>query len=734
MFDENNSNGEYLENPLLAPIFDRVQQLVPCVHVSIYVVEDSDLTLVAYRGPVPAGRAALFSFPLQTAGGAHWVIQNASRLLISDAKGDSSIAQSFRRASQEVPENTFDYIGSWIGVPLILGGNVIGMLDLAHQQRDFYSDEDAFQVEAFVQEVSVNIENALLYARLNQRSAELTTLYAVQQAVGQQLEIEVVLQMVAEEAQRLTSAQQTFIILQQEGQLTTHTFSDARQIAPTTGDQVQMLKPLVDSAIESGTYLRLYDTKTDHRTRDRGFVKAGIRSLLLVPLVSRDRRLGVLVAVNKQFGAFSPNDERVLSMLASSAIVALENAELYHAEQKRRKTAEAIQSILVSLSSNDPIEQVLETAIRQACSHLSAKAGAVYLLEEAFKSATVATSCMLPALERDRTFKLINPPIDTWKRAQPILSHLDWTANSDSPALFSCLQEVGDDPDRALLNTPHLLEGSDKYVYALSLPLKIENALAGMIELYFDILPQIGNDDLMLAEDIGRHVALALERHQYSNQVEHLARLEERQRIAIALHDSVVQNLFRVGLDARWCLAYGKLEDEAKKRVGTMARLVNRSSYELRSAIFALRNRKLTGVHSLVELLQDQVDEFSERSRISAALVVSPGLPPISAPMAEAIFRIVREALTNVYRHSSASAAAVNLRWDGKLFTLTIQDNGIGFDFKPGTELDTEDLHFGLDTMDRLATQLDGSFFIGRNDDQGAMIRVVFPANTGEIL
>ena len=159
----------------------------------------------------------------------------------------------------------------------------------------------------------------------------------------------------------------------------------------------------------------------------------------------------------------------------------------------------------------------------------------------------------------------------------------------------------------------------------------------------------------------------------------------------------------------------------------TLRRLTGRSSDELRSAIFALRSHYPPGGDGLVELLQEQVAEFQTQSGIAATLIVPPQFPSLPPLVGEAVYRIVRESLSNVGKHARASAVMVSLHCDHDSVTVTVQDNGVGLAEPLPLEADDHDLHFGVATMRQLATQAQGDFFIGDNDDQGVMVKARFP-------
>lgn len=206
-----------------------------------------------------------------------------------------------------------------------------------------------------------------------------------------------------------------------------------------------------------------------------------------------------------------------------------------------------------------------------------------------------------------------------------------------------------------------------------------------------------------------------------------LARLRERERIAQALHDTLAQMLFTIGLEAEWCVTHLTLDGEARQRLQTIRRLAARSSDELRSAIFALRSHYLPGGEGLAELLQEQIHEFEAQSGIAATLILSspsPHLPPL---VSEAVYRIVRESLSNVRKHARASAVMVSLYCDPDSVTVTVQDNGVGLAEPVDLEANDHDLHFGVATMHSLTAQAQGDFFIANNDDQGVMVKARFP-------
>jgi two-component system nitrate/nitrite sensor histidine kinase NarX len=101
---------------------------------------------------------------------------------------------------------------------------------------------------------------------------------------------------------------------------------------------------------------------------------------VIVPLMSSTGPIGAITVANKRAGSLGPEDERTLTLLASSAVVALENAHLYRAEQERRRVAESLRDILNVLNSNKPLEIILNFIVSQANQLLDSQACVLYQL------------------------------------------------------------------------------------------------------------------------------------------------------------------------------------------------------------------------------------------------------------------------------------------------------------------------------------------------------------------
>jgi NarL family two-component system sensor histidine kinase LiaS len=158
-----------------------------------------------------------------------------------------------------------------------------------------------------------------------------------------------------------------------------------------------------------------------------------------------------------------------------------------------------------------------------------------------------------------------------------------------------------------------------------------------------------------------------------------LAVVEERNRLARELHDSVKQHVFANALlvrAARKSLAHDP--ERARAHLAEAEELAGRTQQELIALIHALRPAAIAD-KGLVAVLPEYVDGWSRRMGVAVDLRVQ-GERPAPLECEEALFRVAQEALANVARHSDARKVEVRLVWDGEGVQLTIRDDGAGFD------------------------------------------------------
>ena len=187
--------------------------------------------------------------------------------------------------------------------------------------------------------------------------------------------------------------------------------------------------------------------------------------------------------------------------------------------------------------------------------------------------------------------------------------------------------------------------------------------------------------DQSILESFAAHVAITLENIQLYQQAEKSAVLEERQRLARDLHDSVTQLLYSMALmSGGWVTKarQGQLS-EPTEQFGQIEELSLQALKEMRLLIHQL-SPSLLGEVGLLQAIQNRLDAVEKRVNVDAQLRVEGSFPAISPIMEEEIYFIIQEALNNALRHAHASATLVVIQADAEKLHITVEDNGRGYD------------------------------------------------------
>ncbi len=256
----------------------------------------------------------------------------------------------------------------------------------------------------------------------------------------------------------------------------------------------------------------------------------------------------------------------------------------------------------------------------------------------------------------------------------------------------------------------------------MAVPLILKEELIGLLSLSWYEPGHYTTRQAELALALASQAAVAIGNARLYGQARTLAALQERQRLARELHDSVSQMLYSIALSARTARI---LLDRDPSRVGEVLDdvlgLAKAGLAEMRALIFELRPESLE-TEGLVAALTKQAASLRVRHDLDVEtdLDAEPDLP---LETKEELYRIAQEALHNIVKHARASRVSLRLAASGEVIELEVRDNGIGFD--PAAPFPG---HLGLRSMRERATRLHGSLDIDGAPDSGTRIRVRIPA------
>jgi NarL family two-component system sensor histidine kinase LiaS len=199
-----------------------------------------------------------------------------------------------------------------------------------------------------------------------------------------------------------------------------------------------------------------------------------------------------------------------------------------------------------------------------------------------------------------------------------------------------------------------------------------------------------------------------------------LAALEERNRLARDLHDSVKQQVFASTMQigaARSLLEQNS--GSAGEHLAEAEKLSRQAQSELTELIRELRPLELTA-KGLIPAFEEYVTDWSRQSQIAAEVFTQLEFS-LPQEVEEALFRVTQEALSNISRHSKASKVEIRISGENDIVVLIIADNGIGFDISVDGGLG-----MGLHSMRERIEALGGEFSVDSEPGQGTRISATY--------
>ncbi len=279
---------------------------------------------------------------------------------------------------------------SYLGMPLLIAGNLIGTIELASLMKENYNESDLEILRLLSGQAAIALNNALLYQQELQRSTELAGLANLAQSISvirdpqdlytrlvesitPLIQVEILGFLVYDENRRILHGQIPILGIQSSVvewyQTTIEPDSKAEQIL--SGAQ-----PIVTE--EATEDPRLVTLELHHFAQ-----AASIHHAVFLPLTSAGRTLGYLLAATKRDGsAFDQNDLRFLSIIAGQSAPIIDNASLVQQARHRAQRAETLRRIASLTSSAATLEEILKYSVLDLGRLLQADIAAIYLLDE----------------------------------------------------------------------------------------------------------------------------------------------------------------------------------------------------------------------------------------------------------------------------------------------------------------------------------------------------------------
>jgi len=544
-------------------------------------------------------------------------------------------------------------------------------------------------------------------ATAHDSSARLRTLLDLGIAISSELSLDDVLERIVEAAAALTGARYAALGVIDRAGTALERFVTTGVDEATRAEigDLPRGRGILGVLIRDATPLRLHTLQDDPRSVGFPPGHPPMRTFLGVPILLRGIAYGNLYLTEKNGGEdFSDEDEELVSLLASQAAVAIENARLYESATAWSHQLQSLNEIGNALVGELELAPLLDLVARRLRELIDARLVAIAVPEGAELRFEAAAG-----EQADEVVSMTFPRFDT--KTGRVLDR----RRSER------IDSVLDDPE--LHHGPARALGARS---ALFVPLLARDEAIGVIVAHDKLGadPRFSDADLRLAEQFAARASIAvdLSRRVARDALRRVVAGQEleRQRLARELHDETGQALTSILLGLK---AVEEAGDAAAVRAAAqnLRELVVATLQDVRRLAVELRPKALDDF-GLVAALERLVRTFSEATGIDVQLEAGLGEQRLPAEMETTLYRLVQEALTNVVKHAHARNVSVVVLRRGRRVTAVIEDDGEGFD-----PLRAESDGIGLIGMRERVELLDGRITIESSVESGTTLAVEVP-------
>lgn len=425
------------------------------------------------------------------------------------------------------------------------------------------------------------------------------------------------------------------------------------------------------------------------------------QALVVIPLFSSGAWQGTIGCAWREPRRFSDNDRRICEALIQTVGAVVASRRSYLAAEKARR-------------ENEQRARELETVAK-----VSAAAATLLSVDELLT--TVAALTMT-------NFDLYHVRAYLLHDAQ---EYLELTPGSGERVCLtdadSIVAQAGTQRHSIIVNDvsekPELTSDLPETCSELAVPLVVGDKLIGVLDIHSREINRFTEADALIMTTLADQIAVAVQNARLYAQAQELAVLEERNRLARELHDSVSQALYGIALGTRTArVMLDRDPSLVADPLEYVLSLAEAGLTEMRALIFELRPEALRN-EGLIAALTKQAASLHARHGIlvETELCVE---PEIAIEIKEALYQIAREAMHNIVKHARATRVMLTLECGLNAMKLDLRDDGIGFDINgsfPG--------HLGLHSMRERATRLRGTYTIESTPGFGTHIAVTIPLN-----
>ena len=364
-------------------VLDNVRRLVPSDLLELKLWNNEPRVLVQYRyeqpeqGPSQVMVASLSQFGSLT----NQLIAGREPLLLSNVRSQPELALN----GELLP------VQSYLGIPLIAGGDLVGTLEAGQIGGGAFGQHDLDLLSLVSAQAAVAIRNAKLYEEEQKRGAELAGLANLNQSLGSVHGAQDIFSRLVESVSPLFSAELIGFLLYDEEKYTLEAKVPFRGLPAHIVEIYRANAPAYSPAeqvISSQQPIVTLNAAGDANWRTLGLsdiaTAASLRDVALIPLISSGRMLGYLQVGHHTSGTafFSVEEIRLMNIVANQAAAIIENVLLVQQARARAQRSDALRRIAGLSGSSASLEDILKYSVQELANLFLADAGAIFLMDE----------------------------------------------------------------------------------------------------------------------------------------------------------------------------------------------------------------------------------------------------------------------------------------------------------------------------------------------------------------
>ena len=300
--------------------------------------------------------------------------------------------------------------------------------------------------------------------------------------------------------------------------------------------------------------------------------------------------------------------------------------------------------------------------------------------------------------------------LDAFRQTEPVLVPNRWAIIADDPAL---------EPLRAYL-------GELAWESFASIPMMARGQAVGVLNAFFAPGQPMEPRTLEFLAAMADQAAVAVDYAMLLRQTRDGARRDERQRLARDLHDSIVQQVFSISMQAKSLEVLAERGDavpaESVRRIaGEVSELSGTVLADLRAMVHELRLTSSADLGGLEEAIRALTDSTANRTGLMFKVSGGQALDRVKGELAEDVYRVIAEAIHNVVRHACAGTVTIRLGIRDDRLTASVADDGQGMG-----QRDTG-AGYGLTTMRERAERWGGAVTVRPGRSRGTVVRLTLP-------